>query len=115
MPTIWSQIPASSPHQNPTLSLSAAAALVCVASNPERIEDTTLECFESVILAAVALLSSRPEFNQSKAALAGSVIVVVEAIVVGLRIDELVLGAEVTLLPPEFVELVVEVSQSRAA
>lgn len=115
MPTTWSQIPTSSPHQNPTLSLSAAAALVCVASNPEKIEDTTLECFESVVVAAVALLSSKPEVSQSKAALAGSVIVVVEILVVGLGVVGLVFMAEVTLLPPELVELVAEVSQSRAA
>jgi hypothetical protein len=47
-----------------------------VASKSERIADTMLECFKSVVVAAIAPLSSRPEVNQSKAALAGSVVVI---------------------------------------
>lgn len=68
----------------------------------------------------VALLSPIPEVSQSKAALAGSVvvvIVVVEIVVVGCGPFEPVLDFDVAdaLFPPKFVELVVEVSQSSAA
>lgn len=67
----------------------------------------------------VALLSPIPEVNQSKAALAGSVvvviIVVVEVVVVWCRLVEPVIEVEDGFLPPELVEFVVEVNQSRAA
>lgn len=111
---------ATSYHHRPNLSLFAPAALVCVASSRERIEDTALECFESVVIAVVVALSpSRPEVNQFKAALARSVIVVVvvEVVVVRCGLAQLAPDFDVVdgLLPPEFVELVVEVSQSRAA
>ena len=73
-----------------------------------------LECFKSVVVAAIAPLSSRPEVNQSKAALAGSV-VVIEVVVVQLELIEFVLEIEAVLLPLEFVVFAVEVSQSKAA
>lgn len=84
-------------------------------------EDTTLDCFKSVVGVGVALLSSRPEVSQSKAALAGSVVVievvVVVVVVVDLGLVGLMLGAGVVdaVLSSELVELLVEVSQSRAA
>lgn len=75
-----------------------------------------LECFRSVVVAAIAPLSSRPEVNQSKAALAGSVIFV-DAVVVrlGPGLVEPVLDVEAALLPLGLVEFDVEVSQSSAA
>ena len=117
------QRPFTPPHQNPTLSLFAAAALVCVASNSDKIEDTTLEYFESVIVdvavvvVGFALLSSRSEVNQSKATLTGSVVVFAVVVVVRCGSVEPVLEFETedVILPPELVELGIEVSQSRAA
>jgi thiol-disulfide isomerase/thioredoxin len=107
-------------HQNPGLSLFAAAALVCVASNSEIIEDTTLECFESAVVAVVVvgvvLLSSRPDVNQSRATLAGSVVFVdVVAIWCGSVEPVLEFAVEDALLGSELVELGTEVNQSRAA
>lgn len=76
--------------------------------------DTMLECLKSVVVAGVGFLKSTPEVNQSKAALAGSV-VVIEVVVVQLELIEFVLEIEAVLLPLEFVVFAVEVSQSKAA
>ena len=88
-----------------------------VAANSDKIEDTTLECFESVVVAVVvvgfALLSSRPDVSQARATLAGSA-VVIEVVVVRCRPVEPVLEFEVedVLLLPELVELGIEVSRA---
>jgi hypothetical protein len=87
-----------------------------VASKPERIPDTMLECFKSVVVAAIAPMSSRPKVNQSKAALTGSV-VFVDIVVVGIGsgLVESVLDVKVAPLPLGLVEFDGEVSQSSAA
>lgn len=73
-----------------------------------------LECFESVVVAVVALLPSRPEVNQSKPTLAGSV-VFIDVVVVGPGLVDLVLDIGVALLPSPPVEFDVNFNQLCAA
>lgn len=75
-----------------------------------------LECLKSVIVAGVALVSSRPEVNHSKAALAGSVVFVdVVVLEPGLAFIEPALDVEFALLSAGSVEFDDEVSQLSAA
>ena len=62
-------------------------------SNSERIPEAVFECLGSVGVGGIELLSSTPEVNQSKAALAGSV-VATEALVVECGPVKLVLDFE---------------------